>query len=199
MRIIARLIPVALLGSLSACATIFTGTSQRIVLDTNPQGASCDVQQGGIMVAHVPRTPDMVDVSKSSAAIEVTCSKPGYHTQRLTEISGANGWVFGNLVIGGLVGVVIDFGSGAAYRYQPSMAMDLDREPGSLRSGYPVAAAGSPAFAGASPQDSLDFNDSTRFTAATGRYLPSQHGLIRLPPTTQGGDYTYIWPTTRVD
>jgi hypothetical protein len=37
--------------------------------------------------------------------------------------------------------------------------------------------------------------ESERYFAATGRSLPSVHGLIILPAATPGGDYTTIWPS----
>ena len=36
MRVIVPVVSLAFLGSLSACATIFTGTSQQIAVDSNP-------------------------------------------------------------------------------------------------------------------------------------------------------------------
>ena len=196
MRIVARLVPLALLASLSACATIFTGTTQRIAIDSNPEGAACDVTQAGVVVAHVPRTPDVVDVSRGSAEIQVSCTKQGYRTQRVAELSGAEGWVFGNFVIGGLLGVVIDFSSGAAYHYHPSLAMDLDRVTGP-QTGYP--ATGYPTASAYAPQGDVDYSEAARFTAATGRVLPTTHGLIRVPSATPGGDPTYIWPTSQME
>ncbi len=198
MRVIVPVASLALLGSLSACATIFTGTSQQIAVDSNPEGASCDVTQGGVTVAHVPSTPDVVHVARGSSEIEMTCSKPGYRSERVTELSGANGWVFGNLVIGGIVGVVIDFSSGAAYHYRPSLAMDLDSL-GGPRTGYPTASAGYGPYGTALPQAGAEFSEAARFTAATGRILPARHGLIQIPSATPGGEPTYIWPTSQVE
>jgi len=191
-----QLLPIALLASPSACATIFTGTSQPIAIDTVPEGASCHILQGGVPVADVPRAPDSVRIAKTSAAIQVTCSKPGYRNAELTELSGVNGWLFGNLAIGGVVGIVVDYSSGAAYRYTPSMSPALEEQAGAPQIAYhqPYGDAGVPAGDSAVAQ-----SEAERFRAATGWTLPAQHGLIVLPPATPGGDSTYIWASSHME
>lgn len=195
-----KLLPVALLASLSACATIFTGTTQQIAIDSVPEGASCKVLQGGAPVASVVSTPDTVRIEKSSAAIQVSCSKRGYHSADLTEVSGVNGWLFGNLAIGGVVGIVIDFSTGAAYRYTPSLSLSLDQQPGGPQIGYRQPYGYTPDYAGPPVGETAAAqSEAERFRAATGRTLPAEHGLILLPPATPGGDPTYIWPTSHME
>jgi hypothetical protein len=191
-----QLLPIALTASLSACATIVTGTTQPIAIDTVPEGASCHILQGGVPVADVPRTPDYVRVAKTSAAIQVSCSKPGYRNAELTELSGVNGWLFGNLAIGGVVGIVVDFSSGAAYRYTPSMSLALEEQAGGPQTSYhpPYGDSGAPADI-----TSVAQSEAERFRAATGRSLPAEHGLIVLPPAIPGGDPTYIWPSSHME
>jgi hypothetical protein len=41
--------------------------------------------------------------------------------------------------------------------------------------------------------------DGQRYYAANHRILPPEHGLIVLPPTSPGGDPTYIWPSPASD
>jgi hypothetical protein len=45
-------------------------------------------------------------------------------------------------------------------------------------------------------QEAAVRSDDQRFEAATGRPLPLSHGVIVLPPSHNGGDDTYIWPST---
>ncbi len=209
-----RVVPLAALGCLSACATIVSGTSQRLTVNSVPEGASCRVLQGGMPVGFVAATPGTVQIPKGSAAVQISCAKPGYPVGEASEGAGLDGWVFGNIVIGGLVGIVIDMASGAVYHYHPDMMVALG-EPG--QPGYPMASglprvgyanagfmapdfgtgAGFTADQG-SRRALADVNER-RFEAATGRALPADHGMVLLPPATPEGDPTYIWPRSSND
>jgi hypothetical protein len=200
------LVPIALLGSLSACATIVSGSTQRIAIDSAPEGASCQVLQGGFPVARIASTPGSVRIEKSHEAVQIDCSKPGYHPAHLTELSGVDGWLFGNLIIGGVVGVVVDFSTGAAYHYSPSTSLALEYQPGSPQVSYsqPYGTYQPAGYAsGYAPEADAEMlatqTDAQRFRAATGRSLPADHGVIILPPATPGGDYTTIWPSSHIE
>ena len=194
---LSRLFSLVALGGLSACATIISGTNQNVAVDSSPEGADCRVLQGGLTVGEVPSTPGYVHVRKSGAPLELACSKPGYKPAASYQTAGFNGWVIGNVVVGGVIGVVVDLASGALHTYNSSMVVALGGngvyQPSiaSFPSGYGTAYADN--SANLASAQSLD---SQRFYAATGQTLPVQHGLIRLPPATPGGDYTYIWPTS---
>jgi hypothetical protein len=192
MRVISTTLRLILLSSLSACATIVSGTSQRVVIDTVPEGAQCGVSQNGMPIGQVSSTPGSVQVQKSSGMVQINCTKAGYQSAQNLQSSGVNGWVFGNILIGGLVGVIVDFASGAAYEYQPDMMLSLQGQVG----GPNVAAVpyGYPNSAAPLATASLETDEAQRFEAATGRPIPASHGLIRLPPSSPNGDYTYIWP-----
>lgn len=196
-------VPFVLLGTLSACATIVTGTSQSLTVDTSPEGADCQVAQAGFPVGEIPRTPGSVRIAKSSAPVEVMCTKPGFQPTQQMQGSGVNGWVFGNILIGGIIGVVVDMASGAVYHYNSNMMLALDNR------GTAPTVAGFPfGYAGTAPVGNPTFQtnqltamqtDAQRFYAATGRSLPADHGLVRLPPTTPNGDYTLIWPRSETN
>ena len=46
---------------------------------------------------------------------------PGYRPQTVALTRGTNGWIFGNLVVGWLLGFAIDFATGSAYKLEPSL------------------------------------------------------------------------------
>ena len=64
-------------------------------------------------------------VSKSSKPINVGCVKVGYADKDATHAAGLNGMVFGNLLIGGLIGVVVDVASGAVNQYPNEVTVQL--------------------------------------------------------------------------
>ena len=129
----ALLLPVLLLP---ACATVVNGTRQSVTVETLPAGASCAVDRAGMRVGAVPQTPGSLVVDKSRHDLTVTCSKPGFQTTAVTQASSFNGWTFGNVLIGGAVGVVVDAATGANFDYPRSTRLALG---GGYGAGMPYA------------------------------------------------------------
>jgi hypothetical protein len=111
--------------SVSGCATVTTGTSQSVTIDTNPTGAVCTLARNNETVAIINPTPGTVSVTKSMRDISVLCKKEGYLDGDAVLSSKLQAMTFGNILIGGVFGVLIDAGSGAMSRYQPVLAMTL--------------------------------------------------------------------------
>ncbi len=120
---------------LSGCATIVNGTSQTVAVNSTPQGASCSVDRGGSTLNSIAATPSIVPVSKSINSLVVTCSKPGYKTATTSASSSFNGWTFGNILIGGLVGVAVDASTGANFDYPHSVDVAMTPDPAATISG----------------------------------------------------------------
>ena len=110
---------------LSGCATVVSGTSQTVAISSTPQGAYCSVSRGGGQVGAISSTPGNVSVGKSGSALSVTCSKPGYQSATSFANSSFNGWTFGNIVVGGLIGVAVDASTGANFDYPASIDVPM--------------------------------------------------------------------------
>jgi hypothetical protein len=110
---------------LANCATIVEGTDQAIQVATVPSGASCALNREGASVGVIDRTPASVTLSKSKNSVEVVCNKPGYREARNHLYPGFQGMTFGNVILGGFVGVAIDAGSGAMHKYPPAINLVL--------------------------------------------------------------------------
>ena len=110
---------------LSACATIVNGSSQTITVSTAPPGATCTVDRMGARIGAIAQTPGSVRLDKSKNDLSVTCSKPGYQTATVVKAPSFGGATFGNLIAGGIVGVVVDAASGANYEYPGDIRLDL--------------------------------------------------------------------------
>src|SRR5262249_22632932 len=110
---------------LGGCATIVEGTSQNIMIATAPPGAACTVQRQGQQIAGVIATPGNIHIDKSKNDLVVTCTKEGYEPTTMVYSSTFNGMTFGNLIVGGVAGAVVDASTGASYNYpqQVSIAM----------------------------------------------------------------------------
>jgi PEGA domain len=94
--------------ALTGCATIVHGTTERVRIDSAPVGAEVAIDDSQ---EHVT-TPAAVSLSRGSAH-KLVFHKPGYQdtTENLT--SSPSGWVLGNLIAGGVVGMAIDASDGA--------------------------------------------------------------------------------------
>jgi hypothetical protein len=119
----------ALAALLPACATVVEGTSDTVTLSTNPAGATCTVDRNGERIGAVPTTPGSIRLSKSRHDLNVTCTKDGYQAATTIASSRFTGATFGNVLVGGLVGVAVDAASGANNRYPADVRLDLAENP----------------------------------------------------------------------
>ena len=62
-------------------------------------------------------TPGTVTVHKSTGDMAVDCAKDGTLIGRDTAVSKANGSVWGNIIVGGGIGYIIDRNTGAGFDY----------------------------------------------------------------------------------
>ncbi|MFH1352763.1 MAG: PEGA domain-containing protein [bacterium] len=95
------------------CATIIHGTRQGISISSTPSGASVTID-GRIE----GKTPLMVDLSRKDrhlVKIELeSCNSYEMYLNR-----SASGWVWGNIVFGGIPGLIIDAITGGLYKLTP--------------------------------------------------------------------------------
>lgn len=103
--------------SAAGCASIVSGSMQEIGFRSTPEGAT--VLVGGKVVG---TTPISARIKKSDGQA-VTFEKDGYKTVTVPMTARLNGWFWGNIVFGGLLGSTTDSGSGAMHEYSPSQYM----------------------------------------------------------------------------
>jgi hypothetical protein len=103
--------------ALSGCATIVTGMSQGVTVESDPSGATCSVTRGKEELAAIASTPAQVTLSKGWSDLAVDCTKEGHVASKTVVSSSFQPWTLGNILIGGVVGIVIDAGSGAITEY----------------------------------------------------------------------------------
>ena len=104
---------IAAVLSLNACATIMHGGKQNVGINSTPSGATVfiDGQNMGV-------TPANLNLSRKDTHI-VRIDLAGYQPYEMTMSRGVSGWVWGNLVFGGLIGLVVDASTGALYKLSP--------------------------------------------------------------------------------
>jgi hypothetical protein len=89
---------------LSGCASIVEGRSQTILVNTNPAGANCTFVRNNEPAGSVAATPNSILLEKTKYDLIIKCDKPGYDEATYFNKSGIDNWVFGNILIGGLIG-----------------------------------------------------------------------------------------------
>jgi hypothetical protein len=128
---------IAILGAMglavSACASVIEGTTQQIVVNTNPPGADCGLyREEGIRIAAIQKTPGRALIEKTKNDIWIVCVKQGYQQAIYLNRSGVAGAVFVN-VIGGVftlgistvIGAAVDSSNGAANKYDSSVNVSM--------------------------------------------------------------------------
>lgn len=98
---------------ITGCATIIHGTRQDVGISSTPTGASVTIdnlQSGTTPVFSKLRR-------KENHVVRITL--PGYQPMDLTLTSSVSGWVWGNVAIGGLIGLAVDAISGGMYKLSP--------------------------------------------------------------------------------
>jgi len=98
---------------LAACATIMHGTTQQIAVSSAPTGAHVVVNgmERGI-------TPVIADLKRKDNHI-VSVTMDGYQPFEMALTRSVSGWVWGNIVFGGLIGLAVDAITGGLYKLAP--------------------------------------------------------------------------------
>jgi hypothetical protein len=128
----------AFLCAFTGCATIVNGTTEEVSLSSTPDGARATIDG-----AQTVTTPATVSLSRGDEHT-ITFHKDGYQddSERLT--SSTSGWIWGNVLVGGIAGAMVDAESGAGKKLS-SNALNVTLTP--LASADSTASAPAPGAA----------------------------------------------------
>ena len=113
------------LATLSACATVTSGTDHTLLVESDPAGADCMLQRDSASLGAVNPTPSAIRISKSRHDITVNCEKADYESASRTVTADFQAMTLGNVLVGGVIGVAADLASGAAITYPDSVKVVL--------------------------------------------------------------------------
>lgn len=113
-----------LVTQLLSCSTIVKGRRQSINVESSPAGASCTMKRGGAILTR-RKTPFIANISRASGDIITECNKRGHGRGINSTASSVSGWVFGNILLGGLLGLIIDGLTGSMYEYPYNIYLNL--------------------------------------------------------------------------
>lgn len=139
MKKIAQIAVVGLALGSGACSSIIDGTSQEILVNTNPAGAKCVLSREGASIATIDPTPAAVTVKKNKHDITIVCTKDGFQETTVVNNSGVAGATLGNIILGGGIGWAIDSASGADNKYDSPVNITLTPAAPTPAAAAPVA------------------------------------------------------------
>ena len=111
---------VACLAS-TGCASVMNESTHPMMIETKTEagqlvtGADCKWSNGRASASVKSGVSSLV--RRSSEDMEIVCNHPEYSVANARAISRANAGMFGNIIIGGGIGAVIDHNQGTAYTY----------------------------------------------------------------------------------
>ena len=106
---------------LSGCASVVNDKTHPMKIETKTQagvlvsGADCTLKND--KASSTAKSGEVTNVRRSSADLEITCKHPTNPEATAKAISRVNSGMFGNIIIGGGIGAIIDHNTGNAYTY----------------------------------------------------------------------------------
>jgi len=107
-------------GFVSGCATIMKGSKAKIGITSSPAAAHVVIKTlAGGAVMFEGTTPATASIAKNHEYV-CTVSLEGYKDQAVNITQGGiEGWFWGNLLCGGIIGIVVDLTNGAMHKLEP--------------------------------------------------------------------------------
>ena len=100
---------------LSGCATIMNGDMVNVPVYTTPSGATV------VINGATYTSPTTVMVPRGKGDFKLHIEKEGYEPVDIMLTQSADGWLWGNVIFGGLIGLAVDFITGDAYDLDPEL------------------------------------------------------------------------------
>lgn len=116
---------ICVLGFLgTGCATIVSGKTQNVTIDSNVKDAEVVVE--GAVLGYTPYTGPI----KRGKDTTLLLRKPGYENKTVTLNTEVEPVFWGNILCGGVFGSTTDYSTGSMYKYSPA-TINIDMVPAS--------------------------------------------------------------------
>jgi hypothetical protein len=120
--------------ALSGCASIFNGQTQAVSIRSEPDGAAVTVTNRSGEKIHTGTTPVTLTLKRGAGYFKseiytVVLAKEGFDKKEITITGTVNGWYIGNILFGGLIGMLaVDPVTGAMYSFPESVSGALQAQ-----------------------------------------------------------------------
>jgi len=131
MRKTALMLAVCSVAALSGCASIVSKSEYNVAVNSVPEGADFLIKDKSGRKIHSGRTPQTVSLNSDAgffkgATYQVDLSKEGHASTTTTLDSSINGWYWGNILFGGLIGMlIVDPATGAMWKLDDHVSQTL--------------------------------------------------------------------------
>lgn len=98
---------------LTGCATIMTGTNHSLTINSNVEGVKVYIDE-----IYRGSTPIRLDLSTEEKVYTIKIEAEGFVPYIEVVQRKASGWVWGNIFLGGFIGLGIDMITGGLYVYE---------------------------------------------------------------------------------
>lgn len=118
----------------TGCASIVGESQYPIAIRSTPAGAHFEVRNKSGELVHTGETPSSVTLKSSAGYFKgesytVKFMKPGHADTVVNLKSGVSGWYWGNILIGGLIGMlIVDPATGAMYSLPDEVSGQLQQQ-----------------------------------------------------------------------
>ena len=109
---------------LANCASVVSDNDSNTYIETVPEAARCELH--GQDFVRVVNTPTSLQLPAKAAPVVLSCSADGYRTTTADMDTSMDGWILGNILLGGIVGIAIDAARGAGQKYPPKVTVVLE-------------------------------------------------------------------------
>lgn len=122
----------AIAFALTGCASIFNGQTQAVTIKSVPDGAAVSVTNRAGEKIHTGVAPVTLTLKRGAGYFKaesylVKMTKEGYEPKELVITGNVSGWYVGNVLFGGLIGMLaVDPVTGAMYTFPESVSATLD-------------------------------------------------------------------------
>jgi hypothetical protein len=102
------------------CSTIVHQTTQQVKVDSEPAGAAVTVSCGDVFNDPKLTTPAVVTLHRKPAYCSLKLNKEGYAEKEVKFAKTMSPLYLGNVLIGGIVGLIVDAANGAMWNRTPA-------------------------------------------------------------------------------
>jgi len=108
---------------LTGCASVINSSRQAVPIRSTPSGATVFLND-----SIFGKTPMTINMKRKKKEHYIKIQLDGYETYQTDLIRAVDGWIFGNILIGGLIGFGIDAISGGMY-HLPTKMVNVELKP----------------------------------------------------------------------
>lgn len=113
MKTILKLTLLSAVCLFASCATIISGARQNVEISSEPGSATVYINE--IEIGNTPVQKNL----RRNQDYQLVLKLDGYETYETKLVRKFNAWYIGNIVFGGLIGLIVDPATGAIYKLRP--------------------------------------------------------------------------------